>query len=123
MSRGRPQFQPQRSHLILEQLAQRLEQLEVQRFRQPADVVVGLDRVRLLGLGPGRFDHIRIDGALRQPLHVGQLGCLPLEHVDEQPADDLALGLGSETPASAARNSALASTCITFTPRFCANCA
>ena len=39
------------AHFVLEQLAQRLEQLQVQRLGQAADVVVRLDRVRLLGLG------------------------------------------------------------------------
>jgi hypothetical protein len=40
------------AHLVLEQLAQRLEQLQVQRFRQAADVVVRLDRVAFLVLAP-----------------------------------------------------------------------
>jgi hypothetical protein len=38
------------SHFILEQLAQWFQQLEVQRFRQPADIVVRLYSVSLFGL-------------------------------------------------------------------------
>ena len=82
------------AHLVLEQLAQRLEQLQVQRLRQAADVVVRLDVHRLLGLRAGRLDHVRIDRALREPLRVVDLRRLALEHFDEQPADDLALLLG-----------------------------
>jgi hypothetical protein len=36
------------AHLVLDHVAQRLEQLQVQRLGQPADVVVALDRRRLL---------------------------------------------------------------------------
>ncbi len=91
MSRGRPSSSAQLAHLVLEEFAQRLEQLQMQRLRQAADVVVRLDRVRLLGLGAGGLDDVRIDRALRQPLRVGELRGLALEHLDEQPPDDLAL--------------------------------
>ena len=85
--------------LVLEQVAQRLQQLQAQLLGQAADVVVALDRDRLLALGAARLDHVRIDGALRQPLGAlragaGELGGLLLEHRDELAADDLALGLG-----------------------------
>ena len=69
----------------------RLQQLQVQGFRQAADVVVRLDGVGLLGLRAGGFDHVRVDGALRQPFGVRQLGRLALEHLDEFAPDDLAL--------------------------------
>ena len=39
---------PELAHFVLEQLAQRLEQLQAERRRQPADIVVALDRGRLL---------------------------------------------------------------------------
>lgn len=39
-------------------------------LRQAADVVVGLDRVGLAGLGAGGFDHVRVNGALGQPVHI-----------------------------------------------------
>ena len=81
------------AHLVLEQLAQRLEQLQAERRRQAADVVVALDRDRLLGLGAARLDHVGIDRSLRQPLGLLQLRRLAREDVDELAADDLALGL------------------------------
>ncbi len=40
------------AHFVLEELAQRLEQLQVQRLGQAADVVMRLDRVRLLVFAP-----------------------------------------------------------------------
>jgi hypothetical protein len=45
-----PEREAELAHLVLEQLAQRLEQLQVQRLGQPADVVVRLDVLRLLRL-------------------------------------------------------------------------
>ena len=66
------QLQPELAHLVLEELAQRLEQLQVQRLGQAADVVVRLDRVRLLRLRARRLDHVRIDRALREPLRVSR---------------------------------------------------
>ena len=60
---------------------------------QAADVVVALDDVGLAGAAAGRLDHVRVDGALRQPAGVGQPVGLLLEDLDEQVADDLALGL------------------------------
>ena len=48
--------------------------------------------MRLAGLAAGRLDHVRVDRALRQPLHVVELGGLFVKDLDEQVADDLALG-------------------------------
>ena len=90
--RRQAEFHADAAHLVLEQLAQRLDQAELHVLGQAADVVVRLDDVRLAGLAAGRFDHVRIDGALRQPLHVRQLGRLLFEDLHEQAADDLALG-------------------------------
>jgi hypothetical protein len=81
----------QLADLVLEQLAQRLEQLEVERLRQAADVVVALDGVRLAGSWHRPIRSRRVDGALGQPLGVGQLLGLGLEDLDELAADDLAL--------------------------------
>ena len=81
------------AHFVLEQLAQRLEQLQVHLLGQAADVVVALDDVRLAGLRAGRLDHVRIDRALREPANARQLRRFLFEHFDEQPADDLALAL------------------------------
>src|SRR5439155_21307532 len=61
------QRQAELAHFVLEQLPQRLEELEMQRFRQPADIVMRLDRMRLFGFRARRFDYVRIDRALREP--------------------------------------------------------
>src|SRR6266446_2991408 len=55
--------QAELAHFVLEKLAQRLEQLEVQRLGQAADIVVRLDGGGLLGLRAGRLDHVRVDRA------------------------------------------------------------
>ncbi|ENO87654.1 cytosine deaminase [Thauera linaloolentis 47Lol = DSM 12138] len=84
---GHAQF----AHFVLEQVAQRLQQLQAQGFGQAADVVVALDGVRLLVLGAAGLDHVGVDGALRQPLCVRELPGFGLEDLDELAADDLAL--------------------------------
>src|SRR4051812_11550610 len=86
------------AHLVLEELAQRLEQLEVERLGQPAHVVVRLDGLRLLAAriiaGAGRFDYVRVNRPLREPARISYLGRLPLKNFDEQPPDNLSLLLG-----------------------------
>src|SRR5262249_14163994 len=86
---------PKLTHFIFEQLAQGLQKLQMERLRQAAHVVVRLDGVRFLGLGGCRFDHVRIDGALGEPLRARsrmlQLGSLRLKDVHELATDDLAL--------------------------------
>src|SRR3954470_11822378 len=82
------------ANLVLEELAQRLEELEVKGFGKTTDIVVGLDGRRLLSLAARRLDDVRIDRALREPLCVLYLLGLALKHFDEMLADDLALGLG-----------------------------
>jgi len=56
--------------------------------------MVRFDDVGLAGLGAGRFDHVRVDGALGQPAGVGEFGGLLVKDFHEQTADDLALLLG-----------------------------
>ena len=85
------QLQTQLAHFVLEQLAQRLQELEFHVLRQAADIVVRLDDMRLAGLAARRFDHVRIDRALGQPLDVLELGRFLIEDFDEHAADDLAL--------------------------------
>ncbi len=68
------------------------------RSGRPADVVVALDRDRGSAGEGDALDHVRIERALRQeldrPLAVaGDSARLGVEHLDEQPADGLALGL------------------------------
>ena len=79
---------------VLEQVFQRLDQLELHLRRQAAHVVMRLDDLR----GPAhrtRLDYVGIQRALHQPFDLA-LGLLDaegflLEHFDEFIADDLAL--------------------------------
>ena len=54
------------AHLVLEQLAQRLDELQVHLLGQAADVVMGLDDVRLAGARARGLDDVGIDRALRE---------------------------------------------------------
>src|SRR5215213_4863811 len=87
-------LEPDRAYLVLEQVAQRLDQLEPQVGRQAADVVMGLDLLGGLRLGRRAFDHIRVERPLGEELDLPgialDLGRLFLEHADELVADDLA---------------------------------
>ena len=91
------------AHLVLEQLAQRLEQLERQPLGQPAHVVVGLDRDRRPAPGRERLDHVGIQRALHQePDVLPDRLRLRLEDVDERVADPapLLLRIGDARPAA-----------------------
>ena len=88
---GQAQLEADLADLVLEQVAQRLDQLEPQVGRQPADVVVGLDLLGGLGLRGGRLDDVRVERALGQEVDPPELGGLLLEDPDELVADDLAL--------------------------------
>ena len=57
-------------HFVLEELAQRLQQLERQPLGQAAHVVVGLDRDRRPALRRERLDDVGIERALHQEAHV-----------------------------------------------------
>ena len=81
------------AHLVLEQLAQRLDQLHAHALGQAADVVMALDE-RRLAHDRHRLDDVRIERALRQKIDLPELRGLLFEHVDERRADDLALLLG-----------------------------
>ncbi len=89
----------QLAHFVLEQFAQGLQQFQAELLGQATDVVMALDGDGLFALGAARLDHVGVDGALRQPLRAlgavaFELGRLSLEHIDEQPADDLSFFLG-----------------------------
>src|SRR6185503_15936410 len=88
------ELEPEPAHLVLEELAQRLDQAELHLLRQPADVVMRLDDMRLACSCARRFDHVRIDRALRQPAHAFELVRFLFEHLDEEPPYYLALVLG-----------------------------
>ena len=83
---------PEHPHLVLEQFAQRLDQLEAHPLRQPADIVMRLD-------GDGRtagerhaLDHVRIERALRQKIDLAEFPRFLVEHIDEQTPDGFPLG-------------------------------
>ena len=80
-------------HLVLEQLAQRLDHLEPHALGQSADVVVGLDRGRWPVHGH-RLDHVGIERSLREEVRVGNRVGRALERLDEGVADHHALLLG-----------------------------
>ena len=87
------ELQAQLADFVLEQIAQRLDQLEAQLLRQAADVVVQLDRRRrAVGRGAA-FDHVGIERALGQKLGVLDLGRFVVEALDERVADAPALFL------------------------------
>jgi len=55
--------------------------------------MVGLDDSGFTTAGFSGFHHIRVDGALGQPVYVLNGGCFLIEHIDEGIADDAALFL------------------------------
>src|SRR5438094_1881131 len=84
---GHAEHAPEAPHLVLEELAERLEELEPHPFGQAADVVMALDG----GRGAAhrdRLDDVGVEGPLRQEADVGDLPRLLLEHLDEGPPDD-----------------------------------
>ena len=88
-----PHLAPDLAHLVLEQLAQRLDQRHPHPVRQAAHVVVALDHRRLTDDG-NRFDDIGIERALREKVDLAELRGFRLEDVDEGGADGFALLLG-----------------------------
>ena len=78
--------------LVLEQLAQRLDELHPHSLRQSSDVVMALDQ-RCLADDRHRLDHVGIQRPLCQEIDLTELLGLGLEHVDERRPDDLAFPL------------------------------
>ena len=98
------------AHLVLEEEAQRLDQVEGEVLGQPAHVVVRLD---VGGRVAARLDHVGVERALHQELRTfavpvpapsaspsagAEVARHLLEDADEQLADDLALALGVGHP-------------------------
>ena len=86
------------ANLILEQVAQRLDQFETQIRRQATHVVVGLDPVGIVGVVTGALDHVGIERSLRQVVDTGKHGRLAFEDIDEGGADSPALLLRIHDP-------------------------
>ena len=74
---GQPELGADRADLVLEQVAQRLDELEAQIGRQPADVVVGLDLLGRLRLRRRALDDVRVERALGQEVDPAELGRPP----------------------------------------------
>lgn len=81
------------AHLVLEEVPERLAQLEREVRRQPAHVVVRLDRLRGALHRVGTLDDVGVDRALPEETAVFEPSRLVREDVDERLADRLALRL------------------------------
>src|SRR5262245_50355296 len=84
---GSPSASP-RAHLVLEELAQRLDKLDGHVLWKAADVVVALDGG---GVAAAGLDHVRVERALDQEAGGAERLGLALEDANELPPDDLAL--------------------------------
>src|SRR5581483_5310394 len=86
---GQPELLPDLADLVLEQVAERLDELEVHDLGQPTDVVVALDP----GSGTrSGLDHVRVERALHQEARPDRPRGL-LEDANELLAHRPALGL------------------------------
>src|SRR5690554_1417643 len=85
------QFESNAAHFVFKQFAQRLYQLQFHGFRQSTHVVVGLDHMSFTGFRGGRFDHVRVDGALGQPVHVFNARGFFIEYINEGVTNNLTL--------------------------------
>ena len=89
-TRLRDPARAEHADFVLEQLAQRLDELETHPLGKAADVVVALDHVRRAD-HRNALDHVRIQRALRQEVERSELGGFRLEDIDEGRADDFPL--------------------------------
>ena len=120
---GHAELEADLAHLVLEQRAQRLDQLELQVVGQAADVVVRLD-VGRAGAAAG-LDDVGVERALDEELDRVALGvgaspttsraACSKTRMNSRPMI-LRFSSGSVTPASAARNRSRASTTTRSTP-------
>ena len=99
---GQPELGAHLPDLVLEQVAERLDELELHLLGEPADVVMALD----VGRGArAALDHVRIEGALDEEPCVSVLARDLLEDADELLADRAALLLGVGDARRASRGS------------------
>src|SRR5207237_8011158 len=66
----KPQGRADGANLVLEQVSKRLDQLEAKVGRQTTDIVLGLDAMRIDGVGTRSYDHVGIEGTLRQEIDI-----------------------------------------------------
>ncbi len=97
---GKPQLAADGAYLVFEEGAKGLDEVELEVFGQPTDVVVALD---VGGSSPAAgLDHIRIEGALHEEADgfavglglIHEFALDALERADELATDDLALLFG-----------------------------
>ena len=70
---GQAEFAAEHPHLVLEQFAQRLDQLHVHALGQAADIVVRLDRDGGAAGERHALDHVGIERALREEVRAADL--------------------------------------------------
>src|SRR3546814_16585547 len=81
----------ERPHLVLVELAQRLDQFHVHAIGQAAAVVVRLDGDAGAAGEGDRLDDVGVERALGEKIGAADLGSLLLADVDTAAPDDLAL--------------------------------
>src|SRR5207302_9742988 len=91
---GQSQLTAEGAHLVLEQLAQGLDQLQFHAGRQAPDIVMRFDRNRGATARAYRLDHVGVERALREELDIADLVRLFVKDVDEGGADRFALFFG-----------------------------
>ena len=94
----KPQRGPDGADFILEQVSKRLDQLEAKIGGEAANVVMGLDPVRIDGIVTRTFDHVGIERALCQEIDLPQGSGLALEDLDEGRTDPPALLFRVDNP-------------------------
>ena len=100
---GQAELAAEGADLVLEELAQGLDELEVHALGEAADVVVALDGDGGAAREADALDDVGVEGALGEELRVARGLRVVLEDLDEQAADGLALRSGSSTPSKALR--------------------
>ena len=85
------------THFVLEELAQRLHELELQMLGKSAHIVMALDDVGR-SFDRDALDDVRIEGPLHEETGIGDRGRFFGEDIDELASDDLAFLLRIDDP-------------------------
>ena len=112
---GQAELDAEAADLVLEQVAQRLDQLQRHVLGQPADVVVALDHGGR-AVGAAALDEVGVQRALDEELGLGQPAGVLLEDADELSPIALRFASGSVTPARRSKKRSPASTWISSMP-------